>query len=49
VSNSICPKIRADEDCGFRVVPHTPELTEALEAHEAIMAEYDGVFRELAK
>lgn len=34
---------------GFRVVPHTPELTEALEAHEAIMAEYDGVFRELAK
>ena len=34
---------------GFRVVPHTPELTEALEAHEAIMAEYDAVFRELAK
>lgn len=34
---------------GFRVVPHTPELAEALEAHEAIMAEYDGVFRELAK
>ena len=34
---------------GFRVVPHTPELTEALEAHEAILAEYDAVFRELAK
>ncbi len=34
---------------GFRVVPHTPELTEALEAHEAIVAEYDGVFRKLAK
>jgi len=34
---------------GFRVVPHTPELTEALEAHETIMAEYDAVFRELAK
>ena len=34
---------------GFRVVPHTPELAEALEAHEAIMAEYDAVFRELAK
>jgi len=34
---------------GFRVVPHTPELSEALEAHEAIMAEYDSVFRKLAK
>ena len=34
---------------GFRVVPHTPELAEALDAHESIMAEYDGVFRELAK
>ena len=34
---------------GFRVVPHTPELAEALEAHEEIMAEYDSVFRELAK
>jgi putative addiction module antidote len=34
---------------GFRVVPHTPELAEALDAHEAIMAEYDSVFRELAK
>ncbi len=34
---------------GFRVVPHTPELTEALEAHDAITAEYDAVFRELAK
>lgn len=34
---------------GFRVVPHTPELTEALEAHEAIMAEYDGAFRKLAE
>lgn len=34
---------------GFRVVPQTPELAEALDAHEAIMTEYDGVFRELAK
>lgn len=34
---------------GFRVVPHTPELMEAMEAHEAVMSEYDGVFRELAK
>ncbi|MEX0892957.1 MAG: hypothetical protein WEB88_12390 [Gemmatimonadota bacterium] len=34
---------------GFRVVPHTPELTEALDAHEAIMAEYESVFRELAR
>lgn len=34
---------------GFRVVPYMPELEEALDAHEAIMAEYDSVFRELAK
>jgi len=34
---------------GFRVVHHTPELAKALAAHEAIMAEYDSVFRELAK
>jgi len=34
---------------GFRVVPHSPALAEALDAHEAIMAEYDAVFRELAK
>jgi antitoxin component of MazEF toxin-antitoxin module len=34
---------------GFRVVPHTPELAEALEAHEQIMAEYDAVFRALAE
>ena len=34
---------------GFRVVQHTPELAKALAAHEAIMAEYDSVFRELAK
>jgi putative addiction module antidote len=34
---------------GFRVVPYTPELAEALDAHDAIMAEYDSVFRELAK
>ncbi len=34
---------------GFRVVPHTPELAEALEAHEEIMEEYDGVFRKLAE
>jgi len=34
---------------GFRVVPHSDELGAAAEAHEEIMAEYDGVFRELAK
>lgn len=34
---------------GFRVVLRTPELAEALEAHDTIMAEYDSVFRELAK
>lgn len=34
---------------GFRVVPHSEDLTEATRAHEEIMAEYDAVFRELAK
>ena len=34
---------------GFRVVPHTPETAEALVVHERIMAEYDAVFRALAK
>jgi bifunctional DNA-binding transcriptional regulator/antitoxin component of YhaV-PrlF toxin-antitoxin module len=34
---------------GFRVVLHSDELAEAIDAHEEIMAEYDGVFRELAK
>ena len=34
---------------GFRVVPHSDDLAEATGAHEEIMAEYDGVFRELAK
>lgn len=34
---------------GFRVVPHSDELGEAIDAHEEIMAEYDGVFRELSK
>ena len=34
---------------GFRVVLHTSELAEALEAHEKIMQEYDAVFRALAK
>ncbi len=34
---------------GFRVVRHTLELTRAMEAHEAIVAEYDSVFRELAR
>jgi antitoxin component of MazEF toxin-antitoxin module len=34
---------------GFRVVPDVGTLAEALHAHEAIMAEYDAVFRELAK
>jgi len=34
---------------GFRVVPHSPGLRRAIEAHEEIMAEYDEVFRELAK
>lgn len=34
---------------GFRVVPYSGELSEALEAHEEVLAEYDSVFRELAK
>ena len=34
---------------GFRVIPHMPETAEALEAHTQVMAEYDGVFRALAK
>ena len=34
---------------GFRVVPHTPKTAEALAVHERIMAEYDAVFRALAK
>lgn len=34
---------------GFRVVPHTTELAGAVEVHEQIMAEYDSVFRALAK
>jgi hypothetical protein len=34
---------------GFRVVPHSDDLAEATSAHEEIMAEYDAVFRELAK
>jgi hypothetical protein len=34
---------------GFRVVLHTPEAAEALEAHEEIMKEYDAAFRALAK
>jgi hypothetical protein len=34
---------------GFRVVPRSPELVDALAAHELIMAEYDSVFRALAK
>ena len=38
-----------DGEGGYRVVPYTPELADALAAHEEIMAEYDSVFRELAK
>lgn len=34
---------------GFRVVPHTTEMAEAMEAHAKIMAEYDSAFRALAK
>lgn len=34
---------------GFRVVPHTQETAEALKAHANVMAEYDSVFRALAK
>ncbi len=34
---------------GFRVVPHTAETAEAIEAHAQIMAEYDSVFRALAE
>lgn len=34
---------------GFRVVPHAPDTAKALAVHEQIMAEYDAVFRALAK
>lgn len=34
---------------GTRVVPHTPDTAEALAVHEALMVEYDAVFRALAK
>jgi antitoxin component of MazEF toxin-antitoxin module len=34
---------------GFRVLPVTTELAAALDAHDEIMAEYDAVFRALAK
>ena len=34
---------------GFRVVPHAPDTATALEVHEQVMAEYDAVFRALAK
>ncbi|HJR53939.1 MAG TPA: AbrB/MazE/SpoVT family DNA-binding domain-containing protein [Gemmatimonadota bacterium] len=34
---------------GFRVVPHTAETAQALEAHARLMAEYDSVFRALAE
>jgi bifunctional DNA-binding transcriptional regulator/antitoxin component of YhaV-PrlF toxin-antitoxin module len=34
---------------GFRVVPHTAETAEALEAHAQFLAEYDSVLRALAK
>lgn len=34
---------------GYRVVPYTPEIAEAVAAHEEAMAEYDSTFRQLAK
>jgi bifunctional DNA-binding transcriptional regulator/antitoxin component of YhaV-PrlF toxin-antitoxin module len=34
---------------GFRVVPRSDDLEAALKVHEAVMAEYDSVFRALAK
>jgi bifunctional DNA-binding transcriptional regulator/antitoxin component of YhaV-PrlF toxin-antitoxin module len=34
---------------GFRVVRHTAETAEALEAHAQVLAKYDSVFRALAK
>lgn len=34
---------------GFRVVLHMPETATALAVHEKIMAEFDAVFRALAK
>ncbi|MBU6364875.1 MAG: AbrB/MazE/SpoVT family DNA-binding domain-containing protein [Gemmatimonadetes bacterium] len=34
---------------GFRVVPHTAELEDAMRVHEQVMAKYDAVFRALAK
>jgi bifunctional DNA-binding transcriptional regulator/antitoxin component of YhaV-PrlF toxin-antitoxin module len=33
---------------GFRVVPHSAETAEGLEAHARVIAEYDSVFRALA-
>lgn len=34
---------------GFRVVPRSEDLSEALDSHEEIMSEYDSVFRKLAE
>lgn len=34
---------------GFRVVPHSEDTAEALEAHARVMAEYDSVFRALSQ
>jgi hypothetical protein len=34
---------------GFRVVPYTAETHAVLQAHDEIMAEYDQVFRALAR
>jgi bifunctional DNA-binding transcriptional regulator/antitoxin component of YhaV-PrlF toxin-antitoxin module len=34
---------------GFRVVPHSEDTAEALEAHARVMVEYDSVFRALSQ
>ncbi len=34
---------------GFRVVPHTSDMAEALEVHEQVIDEYEEVFRKLAE
>lgn len=34
---------------GYHVTPYTPDLADALAAHEEVMAEYDSAIRELSK
>jgi antitoxin component of MazEF toxin-antitoxin module len=34
---------------GFRVLPESSDLADAVEAHERVMKKYDAVFRRLAE